>query len=864
MMKYIIIIFLSIFSLNIAVAQNTIVGYEYWFNNAEKTKSSVTPSEIYTFDKNISTEDLPAGLHQFNIRFIDSNGVWSSIVKRSFYKLPVEVTLVTSTILEFQYWIDNDFENVISIPQSQEIIQIDELLSMSELTNGLHQLNVRFKDSNGYWSSIKTTNFYKPPVESANSEASTIAEFQYWLNNDFENAVSIAQNQEIIQIDELLSMPELKNGLHQLNVRFKDSNGYWSSIKATSFYKMPTQTVVIDPTITNYRYWFDDDTDNIFTITVDEPTEIFNWTEDLPMPEFMWSGERSMFIQFKDNSDYWSSPIEHKFEKNLDPRGNIYAENSNLCSNELAQFYIDAADIDVVYWNFGDGSPVVEHTPQSQVTHKYKEIGEYVVSALLRHEDSDTEIEEEITISVLPSYGIVETAIYSDDFEDTEINSFPDGWVMRYNGTGNSDQKIITDPEDENNKVFSLSGTSSWAANLSRYIDYFPPQVILETRMFTQGYGDIRIGNPTVGTWGSYLGGVQYKNGAFIATNYKGSTGPIYSFDNLEPNNWYTVRLEFDFETLTYKVLLDGVQQIGINGGVEYEEFPILEDVEPLSIELSSNSKMLYDDVKLILPNSHTNPAIEATIEVCEDDLPYQFGTQTLFEEGQYIEMFQTDFGCDSLVILDFKINELSYSTDIITACDSYTWIDGVTYTESNNSAEFILTNFAGCDSIVTLDLTINKSPNVDVVVEDNILTVAESDAIYQWKYCNGEFTNIENANEQTFTAPTNGIYMVQVLKNGCISTSECYEISSVGFSNNLLDNITVYPNPNDGKFVVDLGKVYDEIYYTISNIEGITLLNGQKNSVEFINLNLNLTQGVYILNIKSKQGDRLFKIIIK
>ena len=37
--------------------------------------------------------------------------------------------------------------------------------------------------------------------------------------------------------------------------------------------------------------------------------------------------------------------------------------------------------------------------------------------------------------------------------------------------------------------------------------------------------------------------------------------------------------------------------------------------------------------------------------------------------------------------------------------CDTYTWIDGNTYTASNNTATFTLTNSAGCDSVVTLIL---------------------------------------------------------------------------------------------------------------------------------------------------------------
>jgi len=66
--------------------------------------------------------------------------------------------------------------------------------------------------------------------------------------------------------------------------------------------------------------------------------------------------------------------------------------------------------------------------------------------------------------------------------------------------------------------------------------------------------------------------------------------------------------------------------------------------------------------------------------------------------------------GCDSLVTLNLTIKHSTTGTDTQVACDTYTWIDGLTYTSSNNSATKILTNAAGCDSTVTLNLTINHS----------------------------------------------------------------------------------------------------------------------------------------------------------
>ena len=65
---------------------------------------------------------------------------------------------------------------------------------------------------------------------------------------------------------------------------------------------------------------------------------------------------------------------------------------------------------------------------------------------------------------------------------------------------------------------------------------------------------------------------------------------------------------------------------------------------------------------------------------------------------------------CDSVVTLDLTINNTTYGTDVLVACDSMTWIDGVTYTTNNNTATYLFTSSYGCDSIVTLDLNLNYS----------------------------------------------------------------------------------------------------------------------------------------------------------
>jgi len=64
--------------------------------------------------------------------------------------------------------------------------------------------------------------------------------------------------------------------------------------------------------------------------------------------------------------------------------------------------------------------------------------------------------------------------------------------------------------------------------------------------------------------------------------------------------------------------------------------------------------------------------------------------------------------GCDSTVTLNLTIKNSSTSSSSASACGSYTW-QGTTYTTSG-AKKWTTTNAVGCDSVVTLNLTITPS----------------------------------------------------------------------------------------------------------------------------------------------------------
>ena len=101
--------------------------------------------------------------------------------------------------------------------------------------------------------------------------------------------------------------------------------------------------------------------------------------------------------------------------------------------------------------------------------------------------------------------------------------------------------------------------------------------------------------------------------------------------------------------------------------------------------------------------------------------------------------------GCNEY-ILELTINSSTSNTTEVTACDNYTWINGVNYTESGTYI-YESTNNAGCTHIDILNLNINYSPNTsDILGVTNVnylqtetYSVSQSlNSTYAWNLNNG------------------------------------------------------------------------------------------------------------------------------
>ena len=155
----------------------------------------------------------------------------------------------------------------------------------------------------------------------------------------------------------------------------------------------------------------------------------------------------------------------------------------------------------------------------------------------------------------------------------------------------------------------------------------------------------------------------------------------------------------------------------------------------------------------------------------------------------------------------------INAGTDVVTACDTYTWIDNNTYTLSTTTPTYTIVNGSanGCDSIVTLNLTINTVDN-SVISSNDSITANAVGANYQWLDCDNGNAIISGETNQLFVVPSNGNYAVEVTQNGCIDTSTCINVSTVGLKETKHNNISVYPNPTNGDVTISSESTFSKV----------------------------------------------------
>lgn len=256
-----------------------------------------------------------------------------------------------------------------------------------------------------------------------------------------------------------------------------------------------------------------------------------------------------------------------------------------------------------------------------------------------------------------------------------------------------------------------------------------------------------------------------------------------------------------------------------------------------------------HDDAKCILIDRNNNILIGGEYWQSVDFDP-NAGTTTLTANGG----------------TDFFIQKFSQCTsngvEAITSCDPITWIDGHVYTSSNDTARYVLTNQAGCDSVVVLNLTIPVVDTTTTLASDSIYANAQG-ATYQWLDCTNNYALIAGAIDSFYYAGSNGSYAVEITQSGCVDTSTCVHVLGLGWEEtSFLEQLSIVPNPTRGAIEIFAQKP-EAIALKIWNANGQVIYRNQQIITSSIELSINGAGGLYIVELINTEGKRAcFKVL--
>ena len=293
-------------SVSDSVVQSQVNRYRLWYDNSYNSGISynIAPSNIYNIQHLISTNTISNGLHTLNFQF-RKDTLSSSIVSTFFYK---SLIISNTGNGKYEYWVDGNYALRVakSKPNTANLIVLDSL-DMDSFSDGLHNLNIRFKPTNGLWSSVSSSFFYKVPTIPTG-----IAKFQYWFDDKSQDSVTavITSTNNYILLDSLIN--SLPVGLHTLNIRFKPNGGLWSSVVSNFFYKNQPSGIS-NNNIARCVYWYDNNWQNPNLLYYSGQSNLSS-TINTDAADLS-TGMHRVSMMFRDDRGVWSSVVSDSFNR---------------------------------------------------------------------------------------------------------------------------------------------------------------------------------------------------------------------------------------------------------------------------------------------------------------------------------------------------------------------------------------------------------------------------------------------------------------------------------------------------------------------------------------------------------------------
>jgi hypothetical protein len=223
-----------------------------------------------------------------------------------------------------------------------------------------------------------------------------------------------------------------------------------------------------------------------------------------------------------------------------------------------------------------------------------------------------------------------------------------------------------------------------------------------------------------------------------------------------------------------------------------------------------------------------------------------------------YYDTLLTSTGCDSILSLNLTLNSSSINTQNISACGTYNW-NGKVLTSSGTYYDS-LSSTSGCDSVLILNLSLD-SLDLNLNVSSTDLCARQQGASYQWYQCDTGFVALPGEVNRCLTPSIDGNYAVLITNGSCTDTSACFQF----FTNELIEPassiLKIYPNPTTGRVNLEW-KMPGQYQLEIYTAAGALVQKWQETTAEKTSLQLPGAKGVYHLVITNEEGNWSQQII--
>ncbi|MBQ5873747.1 MAG: leucine-rich repeat domain-containing protein [Bacteroidales bacterium] len=450
--------------------------------------------------------------------------------------------------------------------------------------------------------------------------------------------------------------------------------------------------------------------------------------------------------------------------------------------------------------------------------------------------------------------------------EDTEITAiFGEEEIVTYNVTASVNNEVMGSVEGSGIYVENTTATLNAVANYGYHFVAWSDGETANPRTITVTSDVNLTANFAINTYelvtnvnnqsmGSVTGAGEYDYLSQVTVTAMANVGHHFvAWADGNTNNPRTIILtsdsvvtaNFDINTYTITANVENSVMGSVNGGGEYDYgttatltaipnscfiFVAWNDGNtdnPRNITVSEDATFTASFEAIVYENI-------LNVSICEGS-NYNENGFNVSEAGTYTQTFVTENGCDSIVTLNLSVNSVLTNELIASICEGQTYTEnGFNVSEAGVYTQ-TLTSVNGCDSVVTLTISVN--PTFDTTI-------------------NATINAGETYTEFGFNESEAGTY-VQNLQTefGCDSTITLV----LSVNNSLLEaeieEISFYPNPTDSK--VNFSQAIEKI--EVIDLTGKTILTFT--NAKTINIE-SLPSGAYYLRLTNNDKAIMRKVI--